>query len=206
MPRRSHRKSGFEAFVERLVKILAVVFVAVIALSILVTEQPVIAAVIAAAVFMVPTVLFVLRRRARRREARRHVEQAQHLGQLLTVSGEDFEAITADLFRSLGYRDVERIGGSGDLGVDLRTTSPEGFVVIIQCKRYGAGQKVGSPAVQSLMGAVVNTGADMGIFVTTSTFTAPAIQHAATGRVEIRLIDGTELTRLAKQATAQGSD
>jgi restriction endonuclease Mrr len=53
------------------------------------------------------------------------------------------------------------------------------------------------------MGAVVNTGADVGIFVTPSTFTAPAIQHAETGRVNIRLIDGTQLTQLAAQVAAR---
>ena len=204
MARRTKRKSGLDAFVERAALWVAVALAVIFAVSILITEQPIIAAGIAALIVLVPTVLFILRRRARRQEARRHVEQAQHLGQLLTVSGEAFEDITADLFRSLGYRDVERIGGSGDLGVDLQATSPDGLSVVIQCKRYGSGQKVGSPAVQSLMGTVVNSGADLGIFVTTSTFTAPAIQHAETGRVPIRLIDGAELTQLAKQAARAG--
>jgi restriction system protein len=95
---------------------------------------------------------------------------------------------------------MERIGGSGDLGVDLTGIDPNGLRVIIQCKRYGRGQKIGSPAVQMLIGAVANQGADRGIFVTTSTYTAPAIRAAKSGRVVIDLIDGDDLTRLAREA------
>lgn len=63
------------------------------------------------------------------------------MGQLLTVSGAEFEDIAADLFRAMGYQDVERIGRFGDLGVDLLGTDPDGFSVVIQCKRYGRSQK-----------------------------------------------------------------
>jgi restriction endonuclease Mrr len=48
----------------------------------------------------------------------------------------------------------------------------------------------------------VNQGADRGVFVTTSTFTAPAIQAAKSGRVVIELIDGDDLARLAQAAGA----
>lgn len=146
--------------------------------------------------------LWQRRRRIRRREARMRLLQAQQLGSMLTVSGAEFETIIGELFAALGYHNIERIGGSGDLGVDLIAVDPDGLAVVIQCKRYGRGNKVGSPAVQSLMGTVVNRGADRGIFVTTSNFTAPAVQHAATARVPITLVDGDEITRLAVEAAS----
>lgn len=205
MPRRSKRKSRFDTFMERVTMVFITVSVAIFALVTFVAEQPVIAAiltvVVAVLIVVVPTMIFLFRRRARQRQARLHIQQAQHLGQLLTVSGAEFEDIAVDLFQAIGYRDVQRIGGSGDLGIDLFGTDADGLRVIIQCKRYGRGQKIGSPVVQALMGAVVNNDADRGIFVTTSTFTAPAIQHATTARIPIELIDGPELTRLAMAAS-----
>lgn len=142
-------------------------------------------------------VIWIIRKQLRDRNRRSSAERARHLGQLLMVSGEEFEVIVRDLFLSLGYRNLERIGGSGDLGVDLVGRDSTGLKVIVQCKRYGAGQKIGSPAIQALMGAVVHHGADRGIFVTTSTFTAPAVQHAKGSRVLVDLVDGESLTQMA---------
>lgn len=201
MPRASKRRSGFDEFVHRAVFILIAVFVVLYLIAIFVAEQPVIALALMALIIVVPIGLMVRKRSIRKRQARFHVQQAQHLGQLLTVSGAEFEDIAADLFRAIGYRNVERIGRSGDLGVDLIGTDLDGLSVVIQCKRYGSGQKIGSPAIQTLMGAVVNHGADKGIFVTTSSYTTPALHHAQTARIPIHLIDGAELTRLATQAS-----
>jgi restriction system protein len=203
MPRSSRRRrKSVDAFVRQAIIWLIAAAVVVFAFSVLASEQPVIAVALLAAVVIVPVLLWRRRRLARRAEARFRVQQAQHIGGLLTVSGGEFEQIVADQFRALGYDDVERIGGSGDLGVDLLATDPAGLTVVIQCKRYGRGQKVGSPATQLLMGAVVNRGADRGIFVTTSSFTAPAIEHAKAARVPLTLIDGDGITRLALQASA----
>lgn len=202
MPRKSRRQSQFDSFVLRLTLLVIGGMIALGLLMEFASEQPLMAVTIAILLFAVPVGLWYRRRENQKREARRHVQQAQQLGQLLTVSGSEFEDIVADLFRALGYRDMIRIGGSGDLGVDLMGIDPDGLRVIVQCKRYGRGQKIGSPAVQNLMGAVVNQGADKGVFVTTSTFTAPAIQAANSGRVAVELIDGDRLARIAVEADA----
>lgn len=194
------RQSQFDAFMIRLTLWVFGVMIVVGVLWEFVSEQPLIALTIAVLLVAVPIGLWFMRRGTREREAQFRIHQAQHIGDLLTVSGSEFEAIVADLFRAIGYHEVERIGGSGDLGVDLTGVDRDGQRVIVQCKRYGIGQKIGSPAIQSLMGTVVNHGADRGIFVTTSTFTAPALQVAKSGRVTIDLIDGDALTRLARQA------
>lgn len=180
--------------------VLGIVVLSVIASA--VAAHPVVAALVVLGIIAAGIGYARYRQVSRRAAIHRWAEQAQHLGDLLTVSGGEFEGITADLFRVMGYRDVQRIGGSGDLGVDLTAIDPAGVPVIIQCKRYGRGQKVGSPAVQSLMGAVVHRGAGRGIFVTTSSFTAPAIEHARSGRVAITLIDGDTLTQMAANASA----
>lgn len=196
------RRSSVDDFLQRAIWIFVGLAAVVLGFSVLLTEQPLIAMALLVCGIALPIGLWRRRRSTQQKEARMRVQQAQHLGVLLTVSGAEFEGIVADLFRALGYDNVERIGGSGDLGIDLTATDPDGLIVIIQCKRYGRGQKVGSPAIQSLMGAVVNHGADRGIFVTTSSFTTPARQHAETARISISLIDGDAITRLAVQASA----
>lgn len=158
------------------------------------SEQPVIAASIAVLLIVVPVGRWY---QHRKQASRFHV---QHLRQLLTATSSEFEDVVRDLFSALGDRDMQRVGGCGDLGVDLTGIGPNSLRVVVQCKRYGRGQKVGSPAIQTLMGAVVNRGVDKGVFVTTSTFTALAIQAANSGRVAIDLIDGDALTRLAQRA------
>ena len=205
MTRSSKRRSRFDDFVRRVVLTLIGAYVFVYLISTLVTELPLIAFAIVVALVGVPIGLWLLRRFGQDQDARVHLQQAQQLGQLLTMSGAMFEEIAADLFRACGYRNVKRIGGPGDLGVDLIGIDPKGMNVVIQCKRYAIGQKIRSSDIQMLMGAVVNYGADRGIFVTTSTFTAPAVQCAQTARIPIQLVDGATLTRLARQAaTAMG--
>ena len=200
MPVRAKRRGVFEAIFIRALLVAIFLIVMISLLTEFVKGNLVLATVLSLIVFLAVIAFFFFRRRSRITQARGRLEQAQQLGHILTVSGAEFEEIAAALFRSIGYSNVTRVGGSGDLGVDLLATSPEGLSTVIQCKRYGRGQKIGSPAVQSLMGAVVNSGASQGVFVTTSAFTGPAIQCAKSGRVPIRLIDGDELTQLAKFA------
>jgi HJR/Mrr/RecB family endonuclease len=134
-----------------------------------------------------------------KRQARKaRVAHFQTLGNLLVLSPTQFEEAIADLFRQLGYREVSRVGGAGDLGVDITARDPQGHSIIIQCKRYAPGVQTGSPDIQRFLGTLVTVHhADRGIFVTTSSFTEPARQLAH-GRIE--LIDGPALTALAARA------
>lgn len=114
---------------------------------------------------------------------------------LLALTPSQFEGAVADLLHDLGYRAVRRVGGAGDLGADVLCRDGKGRKVAVQCKRHAPGIKVGSGDVQSFIGMVtVHHAAARGIFVTTSTFTAPALALAR--RHEIRTIDGPELSRL----------
>ena len=142
------------------------------------------------------------RRAAARRaadQARLRVETARHIGPLLTGSGPEFELAVADVLRAHGY-DLERVGGSGDRGVDLVGTDADGWKVVVQCKRYGPDNKVGSPAVQSFMGTMFNQEAEQGIFVTTSTYTRQARDLVASSRTRVLLIDGRQFTQMAAAA------
>ncbi|MBA2521295.1 MAG: restriction endonuclease [Chloroflexia bacterium] len=118
------------------------------------------------------------------------------LGNMLTMSPTEFEEFTGKALESLGYQNVARVGGAGDLGADLTATDPQGRSAIVQCKRYTPGSRVRSPALQSFIGMrAVHHKADRGIFVTTADYTQQAIDLA--NEHDIVLIDGDDLVKIA---------
>lgn len=118
------------------------------------------------------------------------------LGDMLEMNPTEFEEFTGKALESLGYTNVNRVGGSGDLAADLTATDPQGRSAIVQCKRYTPGSKVGSPALQSFIGMKsIHHKADRGIFVTTADYSQQAIDLAK--EHSIVLIDGDDLVKIA---------
>ncbi|MEV7785824.1 restriction endonuclease [Streptomyces sp. NPDC088106] len=96
------------------------------------------------------------------------------------LSPEEFEEATAALCVRDGCTQVEVVGGAGDLGADVVALSPDGRRIVIQCKRYGDDNKVGSQDLQRFGGTCFTVHeADLALVVTTSEFTAPAEEYAA---------------------------
>ncbi|GEO96988.1 restriction endonuclease [Kocuria turfanensis] len=132
-----------------------------------------------------------------------HVEVGEELLTRLRESHPDFfeEAVVRVLLR-MGYGGAEargqRIGGSGDGGVDgVIDQDPLGLdQIYVQAKRYAEGNTVGREAIQAFVGALHGRGASKGIFITTSAFTQGAKEYA--GMVPSRpiLIDGARLVKL----------
>ncbi|UFR00930.1 restriction endonuclease [Streptomyces sp. Go40/10] len=90
-----------------------------------------------------------------------------------------FEHAVAELCVRSDCRDVEVVGGAGDLGADVVAVAPDGRRVVIQCKYYGDGNKVGSQDVQRFGGTCFTIHeADVAAVVTTSDFTEPALEYA----------------------------
>ncbi|MEV6840230.1 restriction endonuclease [Streptomyces sp. NPDC051133] len=90
-----------------------------------------------------------------------------------------FERAIAELCVRDACSDVEVVGGAGDLGADVVALTPDGRRVVIQCKQYGDGNKVGSQDVQRFGGTCFTIHqADIAAVVTTSEFTAPALEYA----------------------------
>jgi restriction system protein len=114
---------------------------------------------------------------------------------LLALTPRGFEEEIGRLLASLGYSQVQRVGGPGDLGADLICRDRRRKHVVVQCKRYAPGRRVGSADIQAFIGMItVHHQADRGLFVTTSAFTAPALDLARQHGVE--LFDGERLARL----------
>lgn len=112
-----------------------------------------------------------------------HVGAADGAGQETSLLGlldpAAFEQAVAALCERDGCRDIEVVGGAGDLGADVVATAPDGRHVVIQCKRYGPVNKVGSQDVQRFGGTCFAVHeAQVAAVVTTGAFTLPATEYA----------------------------
>ncbi|KAA0025074.1 restriction endonuclease [Antrihabitans cavernicola] len=135
--------------------------------------------------------------------ARLHAEVAAELLKRLRGQHPDFlEQSVLDVLVAMGYGGAEqrakRIGGSGDGGVDgVIDQDALGLDrIYVQAKRYGADNTVGRPEIQAFVGALHGVGAARGVFITTSQFTAGAIDYASTIGTRVILIDGQRLASL----------
>ena len=115
-----------------------------------------------------------------------------------------FEEFVIKLLQKMGYgafreESGERTGKSGDNGIDgIIYQDRLGLEsVYIQAKRFKEGT-VGSPDIRNFIGSLALQGVSKGVFLTTSKFTASAIETAHNSKQQkIVLIDGKSLANLA---------
>ena len=130
------------------------------------------------------------------------LESMLQLDQLLALNPKEFEETMGSLLRHMGFPKVERVGGAGDLSVDLRGIDRRGASFVAQCKRYGSNHKVGSGEIQQFIGmATVHHRAKRLLYFTTSTYTAPAIDLAKQHSLE--LFTGEDIVLVASRLNAQ---
>jgi restriction system protein len=124
---------------------------------------------------------------------------AELLDTLANVSPSYFETIVLDLLHRMGYgasrSDIQRVGGSGDGGIDgVISLDKLGLEkVYVQAKRWQ--QTVGRPEIQAFYGALAGQRANKGVFITTSSYTAQAVEFARSVE-RIVLVDGARLAEL----------
>lgn len=124
---------------------------------------------------------------------------AELLEAILESSPKFFEVLVLDLLHAMGYgtsrTDLRRVGGSGDAGIDgVISLDRLGLEkVYVQAKRWQ--NSIGRPDVQAFYGALAGQRANKGVFITTSTFTAQAVEFAQSVE-RIVLVDGAKLTEL----------
>lgn len=135
-----------------------------------------------------------------RRRTRRNLVESVTLSKtpdiLDNMSWREFEMLVGEGFRLQGYAVAENFEPGPDDGVDL-TLRKDGETYLVQCKQWRAF-KVGVPVVRELYGVMAAKGAAGGFVVTSGRFTAEA-EAFAEGR-NLRLLDGTKLERMLKQA------
>ncbi|MFD3538348.1 restriction endonuclease [Streptomyces sp. NPDC058662] len=116
------------------------------------------------------------------------------------VDADGFEHAVAALCARDGCPQVEVVGGAGDLGADVIATTADGLRVVVQCKHYGEGNRVGSQDLQRFGGTCFAVhDADVAVVVTTSSFTAPAEEYAAA--CGIVCVDGEALAAWTESRT-----
>lgn len=104
----------------------------------------------------------------------------------------DFEKLCALLFQKMGYH-TQVTAKSNDGGYDIVLWKNQSKA-IVECKCYSAGNKIGRPAIQKLVGANNTALADGMVFITTSEFSSYAVSYAKEAGVE--LVDGRRLLSL----------
>jgi restriction system protein len=125
------------------------------------------------------------------------------LQRILQNSPSFFEGLIVDLLVAMGYGGTHQnaatqLGRSGDGGVDGVINEDRLGLdrVYVQAKRYATANQVGRPDVQAFVGSLVGLGANKGVFVTTSTFSAQAAEFVSHLSQRVILIDGKKLSDL----------
>src|SRR5436190_18131846 len=91
---------------------------------------------------------------------------------------------------------AERLGKSGDEGVDgvIREDKLGLDLIYVQAKRWT--NTVGRPDIQRFVGALHGQRAAKGVFITTSAFSREAVDYADRLTPRMILVDGPELADL----------
>ena len=112
-----------------------------------------------------------------------------------------FERLVVELLVSMGYggsrKDAgQTLGKSGDGGIDgvIKEDRLGLDIIYLQAKRWEG--TVGRPEIQKFAGALQGQRAKKGVFLTTSSFSAEAVQYASVIDSRIVLIDGETLAGL----------
>ncbi len=114
-----------------------------------------------------------------------------------SASPEKFEKLTLDLLKAMGYGETLHLGKSGDEGVDgvVNEDTLGLSKIYIQAKRWNESAPVGRKELQAFVGAIHGK-SNKGVFITTSRFTADALDYAKNlGDKTIVLIDGEQLAK-----------
>lgn len=109
-----------------------------------------------------------------------------------TLSGTDFEILVQGLLKKEGYENVIKMGGAGDLGVDIIASKRQQdrlLHYIFQCKRWASN--VGSDPIQRLYAERMRRGLDYAVCVTTSGYTRDGKKVAFD--LEVETVDGNQL-------------
>ncbi|MEI7702838.1 MAG: restriction endonuclease [Planctomycetia bacterium] len=127
---------------------------------------------------------------------------AEILEQVLLFSDSRFEHLVVELLVAMGYGGSiadagKAVGRRGDGGIDgvIKEDRLGLDVIVIQAKKWTNGI-VGRPEVQAFVGSMEGYRASKGVFITTSTFSGPAVEYIQQIQRKIALIDGRLLANL----------
>lgn len=110
-----------------------------------------------------------------------------------------FEYLTAELLRKIGYENVTVTKRSGDKGIDVIGNLTVGGLTnvktVIQVKRYKTGNNISGKYITQLRGTAEVD--QRGLIITTSDYTKDAINESkATNKMPVALVNGNKLIEL----------
>lgn len=111
-----------------------------------------------------------------------------------TLSGNDFEILVQGLLKKEGFENVVKMGGAGDLGVDIIASMRQKDKLlhyIFQCKRWASN--VGADPIQRLYAERNRRGLDHAVCVTTSSYTKDGKKIAYD--LDVEIVDGKQLMK-----------
>ena len=124
---------------------------------------------------------------------------AEIVQRVRNLSPKFLEVVVLELLHAMGYgaseSSIEHVGGPGDEGVDgvIHQDTLGLQRIYVQAKRYKAENSIGRPDIQKFVGALAGQGANGGVFITTSSFSADAKDYASKNlNARVVLIDGAE--------------
>lgn len=142
---------------------------------------------------------------------RERVHHIWTLDEVRLLTPREFETMIGKMLEQLHYTQVEIVGGSGDLCVDIKAIGQNGEQVAVQCKRYRDKKNIGSKDMQTFIGMIyVQHRADRGMYVTTSSYTPAARKLGENNRIEvidgealITMMQGLDLDSVVKRGISQ---
>lgn len=122
------------------------------------------------------------------------------------LSPRKFEVLVAELLSRQGYK-ITLTPITNDGGFDMYAAKSEtlgSFLYLVECKRFTPPGNVGVNIVRSLHGVVKDKGANAGVIVTTSFFTAKARGFRDRHKFELHLHDYVQLQNWLGQSLSDG--
>ncbi|WP_051893284.1 restriction endonuclease [Streptomyces erythrochromogenes] len=143
--------------------------------------------------WMVIRSAFTMRSIYGRREARAQGGASLLSRSLESLNPAEFEAMTAALVHRDGFGTARRVGGPGDLGIDVIATTAGGRTIGFQCKKYGDPRRPVGASVLHQLAEHRLSGIDELVVITNGSFSPPSRRFANTHW--IHTIDGEALRR-----------
>jgi restriction system protein len=120
------------------------------------------------------------------------------LNRVKECSPQFFEQLVVELLLKMGYGGYreeagQAIGAAGDEGIDgVINEDRLGLdTIYLQAKRWDG--TVGRPEIQKFVGALQGKRAKKGVFITTGSFSAEAVDYVKNIELKVVLIDGSQL-------------
>ena len=146
-------------------------------------------------IVLLEQLFYYLERWCKKRRAQKWLKEHKSLEEWKKLSGKEFEETVAAIFEKLGYKTKIKRNG----GVDI-IAGKDKKQFLIQCKQM---EKVIPDDVRAFWGSIqdrVSKGkVEKGFFVTTGSFTEGSREFVKNENIRIKLIDGFDLEKLAKE-------